>query len=202
MAAIYYYNLLKYGPIHHAGSTGTIVLKHDTFSPLGGAKKTRPSEQRVAPVPDPPKVPGIFEKVRLTVSNIPMLLVDALPEQIKLPVGSMAPDVNVAPHSVFEATKVVGFTDTMLVSDAFGIAITFPLGAKKAVLKPVVTVKIFVKFPPRVVPDATVARQDVLYMAELDPANDEKNTFPLGRRTAPQNWAAPDGVNGKGPIFV
>jgi hypothetical protein len=105
-------------------------------------------------------------------------------EQIKWPVGSIAP-LDIAIPTVFDDRKVLGLTDTILLVPPH---ITFPFGAKKAFEKIFVPVKIFVKFPPRVVPDDTVARQDVLYIAELPVARRlAKNTFPFGRRTALEN---------------
>ena len=38
-----------------------------------------------------------------------------------------------------------------------------------------------------------------MYIAELEPADPPKNTFPFGRRTAPENCEDPAKV---GPIFV
>jgi len=144
------------------------------------------------------EVPGILEKVRLTVSTIPMFGV-ADPQQIKFPVGSMAPLKNeAAPHGIFEDTKVNGLTDTIL-GPEYGKPITFPFGAKKTDWREFVPVKIFVKFPPSFVPAVTVARHDVLYIAELAPDEPQKNTFPLGSRTAPENCEAPANV---GPMFV
>lgn len=115
-----------------------------------------------------------------------------------MPEGRTAPPWKDAPHNILEAVKVAGFMETIL-GPLEGNPIIFPFGAKKTDWSDPVPVKIFVKFPPSVVDVDTVARQAVLYIAEFEPDAPAKNTFPFGRRTAPENCEEPANV---GPIFV
>ena len=100
---------------------------------------------------------------------------------------------------MFEEVKRVGFTETILpeVADKH---ITFPLGVKNTEEILEVPVKIFVKFPPRVVDDDMVATHAALYTTELEPSEPPKKIFPLGRRTAPEKFE--EGPAKVGPTFI
>jgi hypothetical protein len=125
-----------------------------------------------------------LEKVRARVSNIPTFAVFQ-EAQTRFPLGKTAPPINEPPQATLLDVKPL--TD-MMFPPWLGNPTTFPFGLRKTVWIFEVPVKTFVRFPPK-----GLATHDVLYTAEF-PSIPPKNTFPLGKRTAPARFEA-------GPTF-